>query len=194
MPRGRGDPGLSPEEARLRFALPDDLVAPMKPIGVVRSPYVWREEAPRQATVGDARIGVIVLRPGLQNTLQDVLGFDYLWVLAWFHQSHGWRQQVMPPRDRVKRGLFATRSPDRPNPIGLSAVQILAVVGNRIRVRGLDLLDGTPVLDLKPYIPAYDSFPGAKAGWVDQLQNPGPDHRPDPRDNPHPDPIPPNVE
>ncbi len=154
---------------------PDTLT--LTPIGVVESPFQWRDEAPRQATIGAPAEATIVLRRGLQNTLKDLSGFEYCWVLYWFNYSHGWRQQVTPPRDRVKRGLFATRSPDRPNPIGISAVRIVSIRGVRIVVRGVDMLNGTPVLDLKPYIPAYDSFPTAKAGWVDALAEPGPDHR-----------------
>ncbi len=175
--RGYRKPGLSPADEAARYDLPESMSLAAKPIGVVRSPYVWRDEAPRQASVGEAQTGVIVLRPGMQNTLASLLGFDYLWVLFWFHHSNGWKHQVVPPRDTVKRGVFATRSPDRPNPIGMSAVRLLAVVGTKLRIRGLDLLDGTPVLDLKPYIPAYDAFPDAKAGWVDAMKEPGPDHR-----------------
>jgi len=175
--RGFRRPGLSRSDEAATYDLPEDANLVMRPIGVVHSPYVWRDEAPRQATVGEQVTGVVVLRPGLQNTVQSLLGFDYLWIVCWLNHSHGWKQQLVPPRDRVKRGVFATRSPDRPNPIGISAVQLLAVVGTRLRVRGLDLLDGTPVLDLKPYIPAYDAFPQAKAGWVDALTDPGPDHR-----------------
>ena len=80
---------------------------------------------------------------------------------------------MRPPRGaRVRRGLFATRSPDRPNPIGLSAVQLVRVDGLRLHVRGVDLLDGTPILDIKPYVPYADAFPDARAGWIDEL---GPD-------------------
>jgi tRNA-Thr(GGU) m(6)t(6)A37 methyltransferase TsaA len=175
--RGYRRPGLAPEDELARYDLAADLALATRPIGVVRSPYVWREDAPRQANVGEAVTGVVVLKPGLQNTLHSLYGFDYAWLITWLHHSKGWKQQVVPPRDRVKRGLFATRSPDRPNPLGLSAVRVLAVVGTRIRVRGLDLLDGTPVLDIKPYVPAYDAFPDANAGWVDELTDPGPDHR-----------------
>lgn len=160
-----------------RFDLPDDLAYVAKPIGVVRSSFVWREEAPRQPNVGTPQDALIILRPGMQNALKDLAGFDLVWVLAWFHRSRGWRPQLVPPRDRVKRGLFSTRAPDRPNPIGLSLVSLVRVYGCRLTVRGHDLLDGTPVLDLKPYIPAYDAVPGARAGWVDQLADPGPDHR-----------------
>jgi tRNA-Thr(GGU) m(6)t(6)A37 methyltransferase TsaA len=160
-----------------QFTLPADLTITLKPIGVVHSPFQWRDEAPRQANVGQAMDAVIVLRPGLQNALKDIEGFEYCWVLCWFHHSNGWKQQIVPPRDRHKRGLFATRAPDRPNPIGLSAVKIVSVYGTRLTIRGHDLLNGTPVLDIKPYIPAYDSFPAAKAGWVDALTEAGPDHR-----------------
>ncbi|MBA3938247.1 MAG: tRNA (N6-threonylcarbamoyladenosine(37)-N6)-methyltransferase TrmO [Planctomycetes bacterium] len=162
---------------RPRYTLPDDQSFTIKPIGVVHSPFQWRDEAPRQANVGEAHDAVIVLRSGLQNALKDLIGFDYCWILFWFHWSHGWKQQIVPPRDTVKRGLFATRSPDRPTPIGLSAVRLVAIDGPRITIRGMDILNGTPVLDIKPYIPAYDAFPKAKSGWVDGLTAPGPDHR-----------------
>jgi tRNA-Thr(GGU) m(6)t(6)A37 methyltransferase TsaA len=170
-------PGRKALLALPRYDLAADAAFALKPIGVVRSPFVWREQAPRQATVGEPQQATIVLRPGLQNTLKDLEGFDRAWVLFWFHHSRGWKQQIVPPRDRVKRGIFATRAPDRPNALGLSAVGIVAIYGTRITISGHDLLDGTPVLDLKPYIPAYDSFPGARAGWVDTLSEPGPDHR-----------------
>ena len=160
-----------------KYTLPADQRMTVEPIGVVHSPWQWREQAPRQPTVGEPAEATIVLRPGLQNTLKDLIGFSQCWVLFWFNFSHGWRQQIVPPRDTVKRGIFATRAPDRPNAIGLSAVGIVAISGCRITIRGHDLLNGTPVLDLKPYIPAYDSFPQAKAGWVDTLVDPGPDHR-----------------
>lgn len=160
-----------------KFTLPANTRLTLEPIGVVHSPFQWREEAPRQPTVGEPSDATIVLRPGLQNTLQDVAGFERIWVLFWLNYSKGWVHQLVPPRDTVKRGLFATRAPDRPCPIGLSAVRVVAVKGCRITIRGHDLLNGTPVLDLKPYIPAYDSFPDARAGWVDGLTEPGPDHR-----------------
>ncbi len=160
-----------------RYTLPTGLSMQLQPIGVVHSPFQWRDEAPRQATVGEPQDATIVLRPGLQNALKDLAGFEYCWVLFWFSYSKGWKQQVVPPRDTVKRGLFATRSPDRPNAIGLSAVRLVSIRGSRLLIRGHDLLNGTPVLDLKPYVPAYDAFPHARAGWVDALTEPGPDHR-----------------
>ena len=132
-------PKRSSLHQRPRCDLPADLALTLRPIGVVHSPYKWRDEAPRQANVGEPAEGVIVLRQGLQNTLKDLAGFDRCWVLFWFNWSRSWRQQLVPPRDRVKRGVFATRSPDRPNPIGLSAVEIVRITGCRIAIRGLDL-------------------------------------------------------
>jgi tRNA-Thr(GGU) m(6)t(6)A37 methyltransferase TsaA len=178
-PAGSGRP--APAVRRTSCDLPEDLAFSVRPIGVVRSPWRWREEAPRQGTVGAGASASILLHRtrdgvGMQNTLQDLAGFSHLIVLTWFHHSRGWVPQVVPPRDKAKHGLFATRAPDRPNPIGLTIVEVVDIYGIRIDIRNHDLLDGTPVLDLKPYIPAYDSFPEARAGWVDTLIDPGPDH------------------
>jgi tRNA-Thr(GGU) m(6)t(6)A37 methyltransferase TsaA len=133
---------------------------------------------PRQPGVAPVADGEIVLRPGLQNLLKDVAGFSHLWVVWWARYSRGWNAQVVPPRDTKKRGLFATRAPHRPNPIGLSVVQLLDVAGLRLRIRGLDMLDGTPVLDLKPYIKTYDAIAEASLGWLAELPEvTPPDHR-----------------
>jgi tRNA-Thr(GGU) m(6)t(6)A37 methyltransferase TsaA len=154
----------------------------LEPIGVVRSPFRVHEGTPRQPGTGTVCDGEIRLRPGLQNALKDLSGFSHIWVVFWFNHSRGWNSQVVPPRDVRKRGLFATRAPHRPNPIGMSAVRLLQVQGLMIRVRGLDMLDGTPVLDIKPYVPYCDAIPNAKAGWVDTLPpDAGPDHRTRPR-------------
>jgi tRNA-Thr(GGU) m(6)t(6)A37 methyltransferase TsaA len=104
------------------------------------------------------------------SALSDLVGVERIWVLSYLHRSGTWGPLVRPPRGaRVRRSLFATRSPDRPNPIGLSAVQLIGVDGLRLHVRGVDLLDGTPILDIKPYVPYADAFPGARAGWIDEL-------------------------
>jgi tRNA-Thr(GGU) m(6)t(6)A37 methyltransferase TsaA len=157
----------------------------MRPIAVARSPYKERFGAPRQASVtaetrdGSLAPGAIELLPGIPvETLRGLEGFDYVWAIYAFHLNDGaasgdprWSPLVRPPRDPERQhGLFATRAPHRPNPIGLSALRIARVGGRSIHVRGLDLLDGTPVLDLKPYVPYADAFPGAKAGWVDDAE------------------------
>jgi tRNA-Thr(GGU) m(6)t(6)A37 methyltransferase TsaA len=150
----------------------------VRPIGVVRSPFRVHEGTPRQPGTGEVADGEIRLRPGLQNALKDLAGFSHVWVIFRFHLSRGWNSQVIPPRDVRKRGLFATRSPHRPNAIGLSVVRLLQVQGLTLRIRGLDMLDGTPVLDIKPYVPYADSIPTATPGWLATLgDGAGPDHR-----------------
>ena len=145
------------------------------PIGVVRSPLVERAAAPRQPNVADeasradARIELYPGR-GFEDALEGVEAWRYLWILFVFHlnveQGRGWRPKVRPPRADDTVGLFATRSPHRPNPIGMSAVALDRVEGLTIYVRDVDLLDGTPVLDLKPYVPYADARPDAGDGWL----------------------------
>lgn len=152
---------------------------PLEPVAVVRTPQVMHHDAPRQAGLPPFHHGAIEVHQGFQNLLKDLDGFSHLWVLWWGHHSRGWNERVVPPRDSVKRGLFATRAPHRPNPIGLSCVQLLGIEKRVLRIGGHDMLDGTPVLDLKPYIPAYDSVPDARAGWLAELppDDGGSDHR-----------------
>lgn len=145
-------------------------------LGTVRSPYAQRIDAPHQATViegtetGQVAEAFIDLEPTLPvEVLRDLEGFERIWVIFAFHRSEGWKALVRPPRGKVKRGVLATRSPHRPNALGLSAVELVAVEGHTLRVRGMDLLDGTPVLDIKPYVPYADAFPAAKAGWIDAV-------------------------
>ena len=150
----------------------------MQPVGVVHSEYRNHFQTPRQPHTGAAEAdGWIILRKGLQNLARDLMGFERIWVLFEFNYSRGWKHTVVPPRDGQPRGLFATRSPHRPCPIGMSAVRLLNVVGRKLLIRDHDLLHGTPVLDIKPYLPYCDAFPDAQAGWVDELTEPGPDHR-----------------
>ena len=164
--------------ARRPYDLPAELEYTVRPVGVVRSPFKVHDGTPRQPGVAPIEDGEIVLRPGLQNLLKDLKGFSHVWVLWFARYSRGWNHQVVPPRDTKKRGLFATRAPHRPNPIGLSVVKLLDVAGHRLRVRGIDMLDGTPVLDLKPYVAAYDAIPDASVGWLAELPAAArPDHR-----------------
>ncbi len=150
---------------------------PFAPIGFVRTAQRLHHDAPRQAGLGRGAAGRIEIRQGLQNCLRDLDGFSHVWVLSWLHLARGFRSLVMPPRDRVKRGLFATRAPQRPNPIGLSCVRLVGVDQRVLHIDDHDLLDGTPVLDVKPYLPYCDSVPHARTGYVDQLDPGTPDHR-----------------
>jgi tRNA-Thr(GGU) m(6)t(6)A37 methyltransferase TsaA len=156
-----------------RAPAPDEGGYRFEPIGFVRSPFRERAEAPRQgALAGDveARIELVKGR-GYDHAVEGLAGWEYVWVLFVFHrnveQARGWKAKVLPPRSARKQGVFATRSPHRPNPIGLSAVRMVGVDGHVVHVRGLDVLDGTPVLDLKPYVAYADAFPTAGAGWLE---------------------------
>lgn len=146
----------------------------VRPIGVVRSPFVEKADAPRQASAPGARdaVGRVELLPEYEHALADLDRFDRIWILFWFDRAEGWSAKVLPPRSEHKRGLFATRSPHRPNPIGMSCVRLERVDGRVLHVRDLDLLDGTPVIDLKPYIAYADAFPEASAGWLDAPRDP----------------------
>ncbi len=141
----------------------------VRPIGFARSPFREKVEAPRQAVASDGALGRIELLPEHEHALEDLASFERLWVIFWFHQVPGGPSpsKVLPPRSDHKRGVFATRSPHRPNPIGLSAVRLERIEGCVVHIRDLDLIDGTPILDLKPYIPYADAFPEANAGWLD---------------------------
>ncbi len=144
-----------------------------KPIGVIKTPYNDKYEAPRQPGLQkDPVEGIITLFPGCnyEQALEDVVGFYYIWILSWFNKNNDWTPKVLPPRaGRTKKGVFATRSPHRPNPIGLSLCKLIEVKGRTIRVENPDLLDGTPILDLKPYIPYVEAIPDARSGWLDQV-------------------------
>lgn len=150
----------------------------LRPIGVVHSPFKERVDAPRQASAARGIEGTIELFSGsnFEQALEDIQSFNFIWVLFWFHLNTTWKPKVSPPRSGLRRGVFATRSPYRPNPIGLSAVELRNVEGLTLSVRSLDILDGTPVLDLKPYIPYSDSVPDAGSGWLEAPSDPQPDH------------------
>jgi tRNA (adenine37-N6)-methyltransferase len=143
----------------------------LSPIGVVRTPFAERATAPRQPYAARGVKGTIELAAGrdFEHALEDLEGWDYLWVVFWFHLNEGWRPKVLPPRSEKRRGVFSTRSPHRPNPLGISVVRLLGVRGLVIDVSDVDMVDGTPVLDLKPYVPWADAFPGARTGWLSPL-------------------------
>ena len=143
----------------------------LHPIGVVRTSFATKVEAPRQpAAAGDAA-GVIELfeARNLEHAIEDLAQWERIWVIYWFHQNEGWRPKVLPPRSTSgRKGVLSTRSPHRPNPLGLSALRLERVEGLKLFVRGVDMLDGTPVLDIKPYVAYTDAFPEAGSGWLAQ--------------------------
>lgn len=138
------------------------------PIGVIRTPFVCLEGMPIQP--GGARdvLGRVELVPELTSALADLGGFSHVYLLYCFHASKGFSPTVTPYLDDTPHGLFATRAPRRPNPIGLSVVEVVSVVENVVTVRGIDVLDGTPLLDIKPYAPAFDAPAGlVRTGWME---------------------------
>ena len=147
-----------------------------EPIGIIHTPFADRLSAPRQPAEAAAVEGVIELSGGrnLEHALEDMSAWSHLWVIFVFDRNEGWKPKVLPPRSERKRGVLATRAPYRPNPIGLSVVRLEAVEGLRLKVRGVDMLDGSPVLDLKPYIPYTDALAEASGGWLGGEADPGP--------------------
>ena len=128
----------------------------LTPIGTIRSPYQTREDAPRQGRFSDALVALEIL-PEFTEGLNDVEQQPHLIVLYWLDRSNRTALKAIPPHTGIEHGVFATRSPDRPNPIGICIVELVRREGNQLFVRGLDALDGTPLLDIKPYSAAIDS-------------------------------------
>jgi len=146
---------------------------PFTPIGIFKSSSSYKQEAPRQGVFAGTNPGLIQLAAArnFEMALRDLDGFERIWVLYLFDRNQGWRPTTRPPiplQGQQRVGVFASRSPYRPNPIGMSSVRLVSIQGLSIQVEEADLLDGTPILDIKPYIPAFDSFPDARSGWLEQ--------------------------
>ena len=136
----------------------------MKPIGLIHSPFSTKEETPIQPVRSQAR-GVVEVYPQFEAGLDDLEGFSHLFLLYVFHRSEGYELKVRPFLDDSLHGLFATRYPCRPNPIGLSVVELVSRQGSRLEILGVDVLDGTPLLDIKPYVPEFDTRQNVRSGW-----------------------------
>lgn len=137
----------------------------MYAIGVIRSPFREQASTPIQASRSEAP-GEVEVFAEYEEGLEDLEGFSHIFLLYLFHGSVGYSLRVKPFLDTRERGLFATRHPSRPNPIGLSVVGLIGRRGNVLDVEGVDVLDGTPLLDIKPYVPEFDVRAGARAGWL----------------------------
>lgn len=138
------------------------------PIGVVRSPFTERQGMPLQSVAAADVHGQIQLQPAYVPGLRDLDGFSHVYVIAHLHRSVPGKLEVVPYLDDTPRGVFATRSPRHPNPIGISVMRLASITGATLEVTGVDLLDGTPVLDIKPYVPAFDSVAAEHTGWLEQ--------------------------
>lgn len=137
-----------------------------RPIGRIRSPFTQCRGMVIQAAFSEAE-GMVEVHPDYVAGLDGIEDFSHIFLVYWFHASEGYRLRVKPFLDDVEHGLFAVRHPERPNPIGISVVELLEREGNRLRVRGVDVLDGTPLLDIKPFIPDFDHRDGARIGWLE---------------------------
>ena len=137
----------------------------LKIIGVVHSPYKTTADAPFQ---GNDKISKIEISKEYEGGLKDIEGFTHLHVFYWLHKSKGFSLIVTTPWDTISHGLFTTRSPHRPNPIGHAVVELVEQKGNILSVRGLDAIDGTPVMDIKPYIKKLDVKTDAISGWIEK--------------------------
>jgi len=135
-------------------------------IGLIHSPFKTPAGTPIQAPLADETQGAVEVFPAYVDGLRDVDGFERIWLLYWLDRAPAPQLRVVPFRDEVQRGLFATRAPCRPNPIGLSCVRLIRIKGNLLTIMGVDVLDGTPLLDIKPYVPEFDAFPQSRAGWL----------------------------
>ena len=181
-PCGRREPGPSGRRAilnnvdavaatRLDGGLPDTLT--LQPIGHLRTRQQVKFQAGHQPEAAAEERNELELLPGrgYEQAVRDLAGIERIWLLWWFHRNEGWRPLVLPPRGPAqRRGVFATRAPHRPNPLGLTAVALLGVEGRRLLLGPCDLVDGTPVFDVKPYVAAHDAFPAARAGWIDEME------------------------
>lgn len=138
-------------------------------IGVARTPWRRREDAPHQPTAARDAEGVVEIAAEYRDGLADLDSCARIWLIYLFHRSRGWAAKVKPPRGGPKRGVFATRAPNRPSQLGLTNVGVTSVdvAGGLIGVRGIDLLDETPILDIKPYLPMVDAWPDVGHGWLE---------------------------
>jgi tRNA-Thr(GGU) m(6)t(6)A37 methyltransferase TsaA len=137
-----------------------------QPIGIIHSPFKNIENMPIQPTAASKARGTVEVFAAVAEGLKDVEGFSHIILLYHFHRVTQPKLTVVPFLDRVPRGLFATRAPSRPNPIGLSIVKLVGIEGNVLHIENVDIVDGTPLLDIKPYVPAFDHHEVQRMGWL----------------------------
>lgn len=150
-------------------------------IGTIYSPFRELAGMPIQPASSQGTRGRVIVNGEYTDGLLDLEGFSHVILLYAFHRCSGFNLQVIPFMDTTVHGLFATRAPRRPNPIGLSVVQLESVEGNVLYIRDVDILDGTPLLDIKPYIPDFDSAGTVRTGWIEKARETIPDRKSDDR-------------
>lgn len=142
-------------------------------VGVIKTSFKEAKGTPTQSIYSKSNTGMIEIFPEYVAALKDLDGFDRIWLIYWLHQSLKPQEtlKVTPFHDNVERGIFATRAPCRPNPLGLSSVHLIKIENNILHIMGVDIIDGTPLLDIKPYIAKFDVFPDTKNGWLEDKIN-----------------------
>jgi tRNA (adenine37-N6)-methyltransferase len=145
-----------------------DTIVKLQPIGIIHSPFSEAAGTPIQTIYGEDVEGKVELHASFAPALDDIEGFDRLWLIYWMDRTGPYKAKVIPYRDTVEHGIFATRSPNRPNAIGMSLVRLLRREGSSLLVADMDILDGTPLLDIKPYVPEFDCHADSKAGWFEK--------------------------
>ena len=140
-----------------------------QPIGIVHSPFSTLENMPIQPTGAAGIMGQVEVFPEYQEGLLDLDGFSHIILLYHFHRSKGFKLLAVPFLDSETHGVFATRAPSRPNPIGMSVMKLVKVTGRFLHVENVDLLDKTPVLDIKPYVPDFDRPTDVRVGWLERV-------------------------
>ena len=141
-----------------------------KPIGIIHTPFKEPEGMPIQPAGGLGVKGVVEVFPEFRAGLKDLDGFSHIVLVYEFHRSQGFSLEVVPYMDTQTRGLFATRAPKRPNPIGISTVKLDRIENGDLHIENLDILDGTPLLDVKPYVPEFDREEEVRAGWLEHAR------------------------
>jgi len=142
----------------------------MKPIGAIRTPFTELAGMPIQPAGAADVCGTVEVFEEYEAGLKDLDGFSHVVLLYLFHRSDGFTLEVVPFMDTEPRGLFATRAPRRPNPIGISIVQLDRIEGTTLHVRNVDMLDGTPLLDIKPHVPDFDRPSQVRTGWLEHAR------------------------
>jgi tRNA (adenine37-N6)-methyltransferase len=139
-----------------------------KSIGIIRSPFKSLNEMPIQPSGASGVKGIVEVESKYENALKDLDGFSHIILIYHFHKSEGFSLQIVPFLDDKPRGLFATRAPKRPNPIGFSVVKLKEVKGNILKIENVDVLDRTPLLDIKPFVPDFDVYNNVQTGWLEK--------------------------
>jgi tRNA-Thr(GGU) m(6)t(6)A37 methyltransferase TsaA len=142
-----------------------------KPIGVIRTPFNQPKGMPIQPTGATGVQGTVEVFEEYRPALKDLDGFSHIILLYHFNRSQGFKPMVVPFMDTRPRGLFATRAPRRPNPIGISVVQLNRIEKGMLHIENVDMLDGTPLLDIKPYVPEFDTSANVRTGWLEKVKN-----------------------